>query len=99
MVSTRVEGKSRLNRLRPDELDGRFPGLLAACSVQRGVTGGLATEIGLELLHRLEAHAVRAWPPETIENLHDGWVLRASPVPAAARRTRLTPPYRGRLCG
>ncbi len=36
VISTRVEGKSRLNRLRRDELDERFPGLLDAVLSARG---------------------------------------------------------------
>lgn len=36
VISTRVEGKARLNRLRRDELDERFPGLLDAVLSARG---------------------------------------------------------------
>jgi len=35
VVAQRVDGKCRLNRLRSDELDQRFPGLLAAVSQAR----------------------------------------------------------------
>ncbi len=36
VISTRVEGKCRLNRLRSDELEERFPGLLDAVLRARG---------------------------------------------------------------
>jgi N-acetylglutamate synthase len=57
------------------------------------VSGGLAPAIGLDLLERLEAHAVRAWPPEVLEVLGDGWVLRATPGLDRGRSNHaLTPP-------
>jgi hypothetical protein len=53
------------------------------------VSGGLAPAIGLDLLERIEAHAVQAWPPEVLEIRDDGWVLRATPgLGRAARITR-----------
>ena len=36
LISTRVEGKCRLNRLRRDELEQRFPGLLDSVLRARG---------------------------------------------------------------
>ena len=57
------------------------------------MSGGLAPAIGLDLLERLEAHAVQAWPPEVVEVLDDGWVLRATPGLGRGRSNHaLTPP-------
>ncbi len=57
------------------------------------MSGGLAPAIGLDLLERLEAHAVQAWPPEVLEVLDDGWVLRATPGLGRGRSNHaLTPP-------
>jgi N-acetylglutamate synthase len=43
------------------------------------VTGGLAPAIGQELIERIEAHCVLAWPAQVIQREPDGWVLRATP--------------------
>jgi ribosomal protein S18 acetylase RimI-like enzyme len=57
------------------------------------VSGGLAPAIGLDLLQRIEAHAVQAWPPEILEVRDDGWVLRATPGLGRGRSNHaLTPP-------
>jgi GNAT superfamily N-acetyltransferase len=72
------------------------------------VSGELATAQGLEratspeqassleLVARIEAHSVRAWPAETTERTNDGWVLRASPgLPGRGRSNHaLTPAKR-----
>jgi N-acetylglutamate synthase len=60
------------------------------------VSGDLATEQGrLEFVARIEAHCVRAWPAETIEHTHDGWVLRASPgLPGRGRSNHALTPAR-----
>ncbi len=57
------------------------------------MSGGLAPAIGPDLLERIEAHAVRAWPPEILEVHDDGWVLRATPGLGRGRSNHaLTPP-------
>jgi ribosomal protein S18 acetylase RimI-like enzyme len=43
------------------------------------VSGGLAPAVGQELIERIEAHCVYAWPPEIIEYAPDGWIMRATP--------------------
>jgi N-acetylglutamate synthase len=43
------------------------------------VTGGLAPAIGQELIERIEAHCVFAWPAQVIQREPDGWILRATP--------------------
>jgi GNAT superfamily N-acetyltransferase len=43
------------------------------------LTGGLAPAIGQELIERIEAHSVLAWPADVIEREPDGWVMRATP--------------------
>jgi len=43
------------------------------------VSGGLAPAIGQELIERIEAHSVLAWPAQVVEHTADGWVLRATP--------------------
>jgi N-acetylglutamate synthase len=43
------------------------------------VSGGLAPAIGQELVERIEAHSVLAWPAQVVEHTADGWVLRATP--------------------
>jgi N-acetylglutamate synthase len=43
------------------------------------VSGGLAPAIGQELIERIEAHGVLAWPAQVVEHTADGWVLRATP--------------------
>jgi ribosomal protein S18 acetylase RimI-like enzyme len=62
----------------------------------RATAPGFEPAPGLELVARIEAHSVRAWPAETIERTHDGWVLRASPgLPGRGRSNHaLTPPRR-----
>ncbi len=59
------------------------------------MSGDLATTQGLELVARIEAHSVRAWPAETIERTQDGWVLRASPgLPGRGRSNHALTPAR-----
>ena len=43
------------------------------------MTGGLAPASGQELIERIEAHCVHAWPPTIIEYEPDGWIMRATP--------------------
>ncbi len=43
------------------------------------MSGGLAPAIGQELIERIEAHSVLAWPAQVVEHTADGWVLRATP--------------------
>lgn len=60
------------------------------------MSGGLAPAIGQDLLERIEAHAVQAWPPATVEVSDDGWVLRATPGLGRGRSNHaLTPPRAG----
>jgi len=64
------------------------------------VSGDLATTPGLELVARIEAHSVRAWPAETIERTQDGWVLRASPgLPGRGRSNHALTPARRLAAG
>jgi GNAT superfamily N-acetyltransferase len=42
-------------------------------------TAGFVPAIGQELIERIEAHCVLAWPAEVIEREDDGWVMRATP--------------------
>jgi GNAT superfamily N-acetyltransferase len=59
------------------------------------VTGELAPPPELELVARIEAHTVDAWPAETVERLDDGWVLRATPgLPARGRSNHALTPVR-----
>jgi hypothetical protein len=43
------------------------------------VTGGPAPAIRQELIERIEAHCVLAWPAQVIQREPDGWILRATP--------------------
>lgn len=57
------------------------------------MTGELAPE--LELVARIEAHTVEAWPAEIVESTRDGWVLRATPgLPARGRSNHALTPLR-----
>jgi N-acetylglutamate synthase len=59
------------------------------------VTGDLAPTPELELVARIEAHTVDAWPPATVERHDDGWVLRATPgLPARGRSNHALTPVR-----
>lgn len=43
------------------------------------VTSSPATQTEIELVCRLETHAIDAWPASITERLDSGWVLRATP--------------------
>jgi len=56
---------------------------------------GSAPAPSLELVARIEAHSVRAWPAEMVERTDDGWVLRASPrLPGRGRSNHALTPAR-----
>jgi ribosomal protein S18 acetylase RimI-like enzyme len=48
----------------------------------------------LELVDRLEAHAIRAWPPKVCVRSEDGWILRATPGLDRGRSNNALPPRR-----
>lgn len=58
------------------------------------MSGGLAPAIGPDLLERIEAHAVQAWPPQVVEVREDGWVLRATPGLGRGRSNHALTPLR-----
>jgi N-acetylglutamate synthase len=59
------------------------------------VTDELAQAPELELVARIEAHSVDAWPAEVVQPTSDGWVLRATPgVPARGRSNHALTPVR-----
>jgi N-acetylglutamate synthase len=60
------------------------------------VSGGLAPAAGQELIERIEAHSVLAWPPAIVERLEDGWIMRATPGLHGRGRSNhaLAPPRR-----
>ena len=102
VVAQRVDGKCRFNRLRADELEQRFPGLLDAVlraqgptDLKPGVTGELAPAPGLERVAEIEAHSVHAWPATVVESTADGWIMRATPgLPARGRSNHALTPAR-----
>jgi len=51
--------------------------------------------LDLELVARLEAHSVTAWPPSVCERAADGWTFRATPGLARGRSNHALPPCRG----
>jgi DNA-binding transcriptional ArsR family regulator len=48
VIQQRQEGTARLNTLRTDDLDARFPGLLATILVNAGVFGGVEDYLAAE---------------------------------------------------
>lgn len=59
------------------------------------MSGGLAPAPGLELIARIEAHSVLAWPAAVVERLDDGWILRATPgLPGRGRSNHALTPVR-----
>ncbi len=58
------------------------------------MSGEIAPTIGLDQIARIEAHSLRAWPPDIVDRTDDGWILRATPgLPSRGRSNHaLTPP-------
>ncbi len=52
------------------------------------------TAFDLELIARLEAHSVIAWPARVCRRLDDGWTLRATPGLDRGRSNHALPPCR-----